>query len=287
MRVLVLGATGMLGHMAFKVLSESGIHEVWGSLRDEKMRRFFPAQAQSVLLSGVDVLDNDSLVESIVRAKPGIVINCIGLVKQLPNAGDPLAALALNAMLPHRIARLCDLANARLVHISTDCVFSGRRGMYRESEPSDAEDLYGRTKFLGEVSDSVNAVTLRTSMIGHELATSHSLLEWFLSQREPVKGYVNARFSGLPTAELAKVLRDRVLPNPGLHGVYHVAAAPISKFDLLALIASEYGKEVDISAQDHPVMDRSLDAERFRVATGYVAPGWPEMVASMRQTQYS
>jgi dTDP-4-dehydrorhamnose reductase len=213
--------------------------------------------------------------------RPEVVVNAVGLVKQLAAADDPLAALPVNAMLPHRLARLCALAGARLVHVSTDCVFAGSRGGNRESDTPDATDLYGLSKLLGEVVDAPHAITLRTSIIGHELGSAHGLVGWFLAQTGRVKGYRRAVFSGLPTVELARVIRDHVLPRPELHGLYHVSAAPIDKDTLLRLVAARYGHAIEIDADDRVVIDRSLDSSRFRAATGYAPPDWPELVARM------
>ena len=232
-------------------------------------------------MTGVDVLDQDALVEVLAKLRPGVVINCVGLIKQLADAKDPLTALPINAMLPHRLVRLCMLAGARLIHVSTDCVFSGRKGAYLESDPSDAEDLYGKSKYIGELHDQPNAITLRTSIIGHELGSSYALVDWFLSQKAGVKGYSRAIFSGLPTVELARVMKDFVVPLPQLNGLYHVAAEPIAKLDLLQLVASQYGKEIEIRPDDALVINRSLDGTRFREATGYVAPAWPELIRLM------
>ena len=221
-----------------------------------------------------------SLVQAFIRSRPDLVINCVGLVKQLADAENPLQAIPINALLPHRLARLCELTRARLVHMSTDCVFAGDKGDYRETDPSDATDLYGRSKFLGEV-DYPHAITLRTSIIGHELQSAHGLVNWFLSQQERCNGYTRAIFSGLPTVALAQVVRDVVIPRTDLSGVYHVAAQPISKYDLLTLIADVYGNKIEIVPSDMLVIDRSLNAERFRDATGYVVPGWPELIKLM------
>jgi dTDP-4-dehydrorhamnose reductase len=223
----------------------------------------------------------DSLVSLFSKIRPDIVINCIGLVKQLSEANDPVAAIPMNSLFPHRLARLCGLANTRLVHISTDCVFSGARGMYTEADISDAKDLYGRSKFLGEV-DYPHAITLRTSIIGHEMGGTRSLIGWFLAQTNCVKGYKRAIFSGLPTVELARVIRDHVIPHPELHGLYHVSTEPISKFELLTLVGQTYAKTIDINADDQLVIDRSLDSNRFRHATGYAPKPWPELISSMR-----
>lgn len=281
MKILILGASGMLGNAMMRVMAETGEHDVRGTARAGAVKRHFSAQLSEHILAGVDVENADALARVFAEVRPEVVVNCIGLVKQLADADDPLMALPINAMLPHRLARLCDLIGARLVHVSTDCVFNGTKGGYRESDPSDAEDLYGKSKFLGEVAYP-HTITLRTSIIGHELGSAHGLVGWFLEQEGCVKGYRRAIFSGLPTVELSRIVRDIVLPRPALSGLYHVAATPIAKFDLLRLIASAYGKMITIEPDDRVKIDRSLNADRFRKATGYVAPAWPDLVARMR-----
>lgn len=280
MRILVLGVSGMLGNAMFRTLSEGAVVEVFGTARSSSVLRQFAPDAASKVITGVDVENQDSLARVFSKVKPQVVVNCIGLIKQLADANDPLQALPINAMLPHRLARLCELGSARLIHVSTDCVFSGTKGNYRESDPTDATDLYGRSKHLGEVTYP-HTITLRTSIIGHELCSAHALLGWFLAQEGRVKGYTKAVFSGLPTVELARVVRDVVLPMPEISGLYHVASAPISKYDLLRLVADVYGKNIEIIPDDDLVIDRSLNAERFREATGYVTPPWDELIKRM------
>jgi dTDP-4-dehydrorhamnose reductase len=284
MKVLVLGVSGMLGNAMFRKLSESQSLEVYGTARSASAKRFFPGELTERILCGIDIENQDALARVLGDIKPQAVINCVGLVKQLGDANDPLVALPVNAILPHRLARLCGLVNARLIHVSTDCVFSGARGNYRETDVPDAKDLYGRSKLLGEV-DYPHAVTLRTSIIGHELSSAHSLVGWFLAQNGRVKGFARAIFSGLPTVELAELVRDVALPRDDLHGVYHVASAPISKLDLLRLVAKTYGKQIVIEEDQDFVIDRSLNAERFQDATGYTAPPWPTLVKKMFEFQ--
>lgn len=283
MRILVLGVTGMLGNAVFRIFTGDAAHETWGTLRSGAALRHFPEGAHARLLTGVDVLDLDALTAVLARVKPEVVINCVGLIKQLADANDPLSALPINAMLPHRLARLCALAGARLIHVSTDCVFSGRKGLYEESDPSDAEDLYGKSKYIGELHDQPHAITLRTSIIGHELGSNYALVDWFLSQQGQVRGFTKAIFSGLPTVELARVMKDFVIPHPELNGLYHVAAEPIDKFRLLGLVAAQYGKQIEIRPDDALVIDRSLNGSRFAEATGYRAPDWPELVRRMHE----
>lgn len=283
--VLVLGASGMLGNAVLSVFAASPGFEAVGSVRSPAAARLLPAALRERVIAGVDVENMDSLTRLFETVRPQVVINCVGLVKQLAAAEDPLLALPINSLLPHRLARLCGVAGARLVHVSTDCVFSGAKGNYTESDPSDAKDLYGRSKYLGEV-DYPHAVTLRTSIIGHELGGSaHGLVGWFLAQDQRVKGYRRAVFSGLPTVVLARVIRDHVLTRHDLRGVYHVAAAPINKFDLLTLVAEIYGKNIQIDPDDAVQIDRSLDASRFRERTGFVADGWTDLVRQMHDFQ--
>lgn len=265
-----------------RVMAETGQHDVWGTVRSADVTRYFESTLAERIVTGVDVEHFDLLATLFADIRPDVVINCIGLVKQLTESEDPLQALPINALLPHRLARLCALVGARFVHISTDCVFNGSKGNYSESDPSDAEDLYGRSKYLGEVAYP-HAITLRTSIIGHELTRAQGLIGWFLAQQERVKGYRRAIFSGLPTVELSRIVRDIVLPNHDLSGIYHVAAAPIAKYDLLKLVAEVYGKDVVIEPDDRLVIDRSLNAGLFQAATGYVAPPWQELVARMHE----
>ena len=281
MRVLVLGASGMLGNAVVKVFATSGEHEVWATIRSHASRRFFAESPHLKLITSLNVLDEDALLSTFADIRPEVVINCVGVIKQLGNANDPLVVLPINAMLPHRLARLCRLMDARLIHVSTDCVFSGRKGNYVESDLSDAEDLYGKSKFIGELHDDQHAITLRTSIIGHELNSHHALVDWFLNQQGKVRGYTRAIFSGLPTFELARVMLDYVLPHPELYGLYHVSAAPIAKYDLLGLIAKEYAKEIEIEAYHDFEIDRSLDSGRFSAATGYCATDWSELIAML------
>lgn len=285
MKILVLGVTGMLGSSVFKLLSTDSKYDVVGTARGSKVAEKLAQSVHSEIITGIDVLNHDDLISLFERVRPSVVINCIGLVKQLSSSSDPAIALPINSILPHRLAKLCSLAGAKLVHISTDCVFSGRKGSYVEEDISDAEDLYGKSKFIGEIGGDRNVVTLRTSIIGHELASSRSLVDWFLSQEVSVKGFAKAVFSGLPTVELARVIRDYVIPDRNLFGLFHVAAQPISKLDLLVLIAGRYRKSIDIIPADDFVIDRSLNAAKFKRATGYDAPEWPDLIELMHSSR--
>ncbi|MGO7134376.1 dTDP-4-dehydrorhamnose reductase family protein [Rhizobium leguminosarum] len=283
-RVLVLGASGTIGHMMLKVLSEGEGLDVWGTVRAPSLARHFAPAIASKIRAGIDAENLDVISRVVAELKPDVVINCIGLVKQLAFANDPLLVLPVNAMLPHRLAHICALSGARLIHFSTDCVFNGARGNYTETDPLDATDLYGQSKFIGEVAYP-HTLTLRTSFIGHELETSHELIEWFLKQEGAIKGFTGAIYTGLPTVVLSRIVRDVVLPRPELFGIYHVASSPISKYDLLKLVAKVYGKAIEIAPDDSVRIDRSLDGTKFRESTGYVAPAWPELIEAMHDNR--
>lgn len=281
MKILILGASGMLGSAVFKALSRQARLDVYGTLRSNRALDFFSAKFTSKLICGIDVLDLDALATLLDKQRPNVIINCVGLIKQHATSKDPLVALPINSLFPHRLAKLSSLAGARLIHVSTDCVFSGKNGMYVESQPSDAEDLYGKSKYIGELHDFNNAITIRTSIIGHELGSSHSLVDWFLGQEGSVKGFKRAIFSGFPTVEIAHIINDYILPKPNLSGLYHVSADAIDKYSLLSLVAKVYGKDIEIIPDESVCIDRSLDSTTFRHATGYSPPSWDTLVKKM------
>lgn len=278
MRILILGASGMLGHMLFAELLRRGL-DVWGSARTPFACR---EEWCERLRFGLDARDEASAADVIAEVAPHVVINAVGLVRQLPEGRQPLPCLMVNAVFPWRLQALCAEKGIRLIHYSTDCVFDGLKGSpYVEDDPSTAGDIYGRSKFLGEVV-AENALTVRTSIIGPELRGKHSLLEWFLAQEGPVKGYTGSLYTGLPTSEQARVLAEYILPDMSLKGLYHVSAAPITKYDLLRLINTAYCKDSDITPFANPLEDKRLSGEKFREATGYTPPAWPELVEAMR-----
>ena len=279
-KILVLGASGMLGNAVFRYFATKTAHDVVGIVRAAGSAQRLPVELRGRIAAGGDVEDVDALVRVFDCHRPTVVVNCVGLVKQLEDSKNPLAAIPINAVLPHRLAQLCSLSGARLIHLSTDCVFAGDKGMYTEGDLPDARDVYGRTKLLGEV-DYPHALTLRTSIIGHELSGAHSLICWFLAQQGATRGFSRAVFSGFPTVEIARIIDEYVLPRPDLHGLYHLSAAPIDKFALLKLVAEIYGKDIRIDEDPTLVIDRSLDSTRFREATGFTPDDWPTLIRRM------
>ncbi|HAX81204.1 MAG TPA: NAD(P)-dependent oxidoreductase [Actinobacteria bacterium] len=279
-RILVLGSGGMLGHKVLQRLSTE--HTVVGTLRGApgaKPYGAIPLFRDGAIVGGVDAADVSTVSGAIEASRPDVVVNCIGVIKQKDR--DPEANIAINALFPHRLVAHCSEHGIRVIHFSTDCVFNGRRGSYAEDDISDAEDLYGRTKYLGEVADSEHVLTLRTSLVGRELTEFHSLLEWFLSQRGRVKGFRRAFFSGVTTNWMADLVARLITEHPGVHGRYQVAGPRISKFDLLGVFAKAFGHKVEIVPEDEFLLDRSLIGDRFTADTGLKAPSWEDMVAVM------
>ena len=270
----------MLGHKLAQIYKDR--FETWVTVRSSganlsQLGIFDPRR----LLAAVDASQFDSIIKAVEHVHPEVVINCIGIIKQSPAIQDTLAAIEVNSILPQKLAILCQGAKARLIHISTDCVFSGRKGNYTEDDVSDAEDSYGRTKFLGEVTKS-GCLTLRTSIIGRELNTSFGLVEWFLGQRgRRVKGFTKAIYTGFTTAELATIIESLIANHPKLEGIYNVSSNPVTKYDLLRIMNDSFRTNITIEPEDNVAIDRSLDSSRFRNETGFKPKEWQEMIYDM------
>ncbi|WP_253645227.1 SDR family oxidoreductase [Vibrio sp. Y42_MX_L11] len=280
MKILILGATGMLGYSLFSNLNEHANLSVFGTVRSLAGKEHFFKDTQQQLITAVDAYDISSLQHAIETVTPDVVINCVGLIKQHGISKQHIDAVKINALLPHEVANICDQFNAKLIHFSTDCVFTGEVGLYTEDSLPDARDLYGKSKCLGEVSYGKH-LTLRTSIIGHELTSTVSLVDWFLSQVESTKGFSKAVFSGLPTCYIAKLLVKYILPNPEVAGLLHLSVDPIDKYTLLQLIAKQYQKQITITESQELVIDRSLNSDKFRQLTQFNPSPWNELVEYM------
>lgn len=280
MRLLVLGGTGMLGHKLWQ--QASGPLDAWATIRGEELSG--PAAAvldPDRVITGVSAEDPASVARALERSGADAVVNCIGIVKQSSAASDPVPSIKVNSLFPHQAAAICRERGARFVHVSTDCVFSGSRGSYTEDDVADAGDLYGRSKLLGEATGP-GSLTVRTSIVGRELASEFGLVEWFLGEAGgSVRGFSKAIFSGFTTQALAAVLTSILTEHPELEGLWHVSAEPIDKDRLLRMVRDAYGVEVEIEADDSVAIDRSLDSSRFRGATGWQPPGWEQMIEEM------
>jgi dTDP-4-dehydrorhamnose reductase len=283
MEVLVLGGTGMLGHKMFQRLRKrfpQTFTTIRGSLNDPVLCNIELFHSGNVF-DRFDATDIPALTKFLSEHRPKVIVNCIGVIKQRSESKDALASILGNAMLPHKLVEICSAWGGRIVHFSTDCVFSGRRGHYKEEDMSDAEDFYGRTKFLGELAAG-NALTLRTSMIGRELFNFRSLLEWFLSQdHTSVRGFKHAMYSGTTTNELTKIVGDLIERRPELTGLYQITGPAISKFLLLSLVSDAYGLDIEIVPDETFFCDRSMSGDKFQLATGYSSPGWPELIEDL------
>jgi len=280
MRILILGGNGMLGHAALQAFNKK--FEVYVTIRGNFSDvEGFGIFDQKRTICGIRVEDFSFFERIISLVKPDVVFNCIGIIKQVKEASDAIKSIEINSLFPHKLASLCGINNCRLIHLSTDCVFSGIKGSYTEDDIPDPLDLYGRTKLLGEI-DNGNVLTIRTSIIGRELGVKYGLLEWFLSQADKsVKGYTNAIFSGFTTSVFCAMLIDIIAKHVNLKGIYHISSYPISKFDLLSMIKKDLKLKIEIIPDNKFVCDRSLDSTRFRIETGYCPPPWDDMIKMM------
>jgi len=283
MKVLVLGGEGMLGHKMFQTLLAlypDTACTVRGSL-DGPFYQRIDLFREGTVLEKIDAMDLSSLGRTLRGIRPGFIVNCVGVIKQRDEAKAAIPTITLNALLPHQLAEYAQEWGGRVIHFSTDCVFNGKRGCYTEDDSSDAEDLYGRSKYLGEVAAD-NALTLRTSVIGRELSQFRSLLEWFLVQNgKTIRGFRRVIYSGVTTNYLARRVGDLIAGHPSLSGLYQVTSAPICKYDLLCLLRDAFKLDVEIVPDENEVSDRSMAGDAFLRDTGYQSPDWPGLIAEL------
>tara|TARA_R110002095_G_scaffold216264_1_gene212741 strand:- start:696 stop:1580 length:885 start_codon:yes stop_codon:yes gene_type:complete len=280
-RILIVGATGMLGHkMALKLTQKK--YDVFATVRQSAPAFFIKNNLGSLkIIEGVDAYNPETVKEAIAQSQPDFVLNCVGIVKQLDEAKSPIPSITINALFPHQLAKMCGDAQARLIHFSTDCVFSGVKGPYKQTDPSDVNDLYGMSKFMGEVAGD-KALTIRSSIIGREFAKPTGLLEWFLSQKgKEISGYKNALYTGLTTNAMVDLVDFIIQKHPKIHGIYQVSSEEISKFDLLQIVNEVYKIGVVIRADESFYCDRRLTMEEFRGKTNWIPQSWNKMIKTM------
>ena len=284
-RIVVLGGAGMLGHKMFQTLRQSypgTLCTVRGDMQSFPFSQVDLLQGNDVI-GGVDAADFSRLNAILSALRPEFVVNCVGVIKQRSAASDSIPSIAINSLLPHKLSEIAARWGGRVIHFSTDCVFSGSRGQYLESDPSDAEYLYGKSKFLGEVANA-NALTLRTSIIGRELTEHRSLLDWFLSRNHgSVGGYTKVIYSGVTTNHLAELVGSLISRHPGLNGLYQVASDPISKYDLLDLVRDSYHLDITLQPSEREISDRSMKCDKLRAAIGYQCPSWPALIRQLAE----
>lgn len=280
MNVLILGISGMLGSSLYRYLSSCKDLNIYGTSRDLTV---FCAKFGDLknIIQFYDYSKTDKIESLVKQTRPDIIINCIGVIKQTKNSNDPIHILPINSLLPHHLYNICNKMGIRLIHFSTDCVFKGNKGDYKESDERDANDLYGLSKKIGEI-NKLNALTIRTSIIGHEIRNKLGLLEWFLKQKGNVKGFKNVYFSGLPTIEIGEILNNYILKNTNLHGILHISGPKISKFDLLTIISTVYKKHILITPDFELNLDRSLDSSKFEKITSYKKVDWEKLIIKMK-----
>jgi len=284
MKLLILGSNGLLGNTLTKYFFEKNNYETFGFLRDSSKLKFFKSEHNSSLIIIQDILNINDLRRKIKELMPDVIINCIGQTNKIKgqNLNNIENYINLNSLFPFRLKEICSEIKSRLIHFSSDCVFSGTNGFYSEKDNPDPTDIYGKSKLLGEL-DNENIITIRKSVIGHELDSKKGLLEWFLNQEVSVEGYKEAIFSGLTVLELARIIDMYILPDKKIKGIIHLSGDPISKYDLLKIIANQYNKIIKINPNVEIKIDRSLNSEYFKNLTGYKSDPWPLLVKSMNE----
>jgi dTDP-4-dehydrorhamnose reductase len=266
-KIIILGATGLIGHQVYYWLKANKNFLVFSFAHQRKISN------DTVLL---DARDEHLLEKSIVEINPDVIVNCMGVLISEANR-DPENAIFLNAYVPQRLKNVANALDAKLVHISTDCVFSGKKGSYTEYDIRDADDIYGRVKALGEVVKPPH-VTLRTSVVGPEIKDGEELFHWFMSQEGNIKGFTKSFWSGVTTLELAKVV-GWVIEN-NIQGLHHITnGVPINKYDLLMLFKKYTHKEVVIESVDGKVTNKSLLDTHKEI--DYVVPNYEYMISEM------
>ncbi|MDA7512693.1 SDR family oxidoreductase [Verrucomicrobia bacterium] len=281
MKVLILGASGMLGHIIFKKFSKK--YKTIGTIRKtlDTSNITYDFNTDSIV-ENCDVTNLQATKNLIHQIKPNLIINCVGVVKQIKESSNPLISIAINSLWPHQLAHICKQIGAKCIHFSTDCVFSGKKGNYSEEHVSDAYDLYGRSKYLGELNYK-HCITFRTSIIGKELCSKNGLLEWFLSQKnKTIKGFKNAIFSGFTTNEVANILFHIIDNHYDLCGIYHLSSTPISKHDLLHLVKDKFGWVGNIEPEHQVSCNRSLDSAKLKSLINYNFPTWENMINDLK-----
>lgn len=279
MKILVLGASGLIGHKLFQTMKDAG-HDVYGVLHGEKTS--FPEvdflQKDSVIES-VDVLDFDKLHGILYAIQPNVVLNCVGITKRKEEVNDPFQAISVNALFPHKLANLAKDMNFRVIHFSTDCVFNGELGNYNEESNTTGEDAYGKTKALGEIRYP-HTLTIRSSFIGRELAGKTELLEWLISENgNTIKGFTQAWYSGVSTIFMAKTVLDIIENYPDISDLYQLAIPePISKYDLLCLARDAFQLDIEIIPDGNFEIKPTLDGSKLTNAMDLTIPSWQEMM---------
>jgi dTDP-4-dehydrorhamnose reductase len=283
-KILIIGASGMIGSALVSFFSKVGEFSVFGSIRSLDIPNFFNKFNNVKIFNSINLDKKNSLLSVINLISPDIVINCVGVVKQSEEIKNYYNTIFLNSLFPHYLYELSSKHSFRLIHISSDCVFSGNKGNYSETDVTDPNDLYGLTKLLGEIK-SGNAITIRASLIGHEIYRKQGIVEWFLSQDGNVQGYNKAIFSGVTSIEFARIIYENIIPNHNLKGLYHISSFPISKYDLLLLIKNIYNKtSINIIGSNKIIINRSLNSSNFQNHTGYLVKEWPQMIKEMKET---
>ncbi|MGZ3748340.1 MAG: dTDP-4-dehydrorhamnose reductase family protein [Pseudobdellovibrionaceae bacterium] len=283
--IVVLGCSGMLGHKLMQTISETTDYHVYGTVRTTDSSRInkLPRNKNTTIVGNIDADNLNNLQKLLIETRPVAVVNCIGIVKQLPEGSQPIPSIKINSLLPHQLAEMSQKVGSRFFHFSTDCVYSGTKGFYNESDATDPQDLYGKSKAICEVGGP-GCFTIRSSIIGPELDSHLGLFEWFCRQKgKRVKGYRNALYTGFTTAAMSRILIMLIEKFPEMSGVWNVASNPISKYEILCKINKVLNLGITIDEDQSYAMNRTLDGSKFQKATDFIPPSWDEMISQLAQ----
>lgn len=288
MKILILGAGGMIGHKMFLSLQRKNF-KVYGTLK-KTIQPYdrFQIFTQENCIQNIDVTDRNSVEKILMQIRPDAILNCVGITLRKAEISDEIYCQNVNAEFPHFLNAWVIKNNSYLIHFSTDCVFSGKDGPYVEESSKSASDIYGRTKAAGEVIDSSNCLTLRGSMIGRELVGKTELLEWALSKKEQtIKGFSKAMYSGVTTGVMANLVADLLVQKEKLSGLYQVSSQPISKYDLLKQINYAFELNMRIVEDATYASQKILISDKLKRKIGFVCPGWFEMVDELTKDLFN
>jgi len=283
LKILILGAGGMLGHKLYQTLSKTYDDVIPVFRKNKEHYHKFNLYKPEKMIGNTDVTDQSKLLAVLNSVKPDIICNCIGKTTRKINSEDSQSVIYLNSFLPHFISKWSSENNSYFIHFSTDCVFSGKNGPYKPNDFRDSRDLYGLSKILGET-NSKYGLTIRTSIVGREIENQTEFFEWiFSSKNKSVSGYKNVFYSGVTTNYLSEVVAQLITKDSKSHGLLQVASPPISKLNLIKKVNSLFGLGMKINTDASKVSNKILSPVKFTITSGIKTQTWDEMLNTLKK----
>ena len=284
MKIIVLGASGLIGSYMFRELSKT--FETFGTIRKSKIKYKDIALFKSnKIIDNIDILNLDNLNKLLESLKPNIIVNCIGVTKR-KISDNLLDVIKINSIFPHELVKWGLINSARIIHFSTDCVFNGLTGNYNEKSNTNAFDIYGKTKALGEIQYD-NCLTIRSSFIGRELFDKTELLEWVISNNgKKIKGFKKTMYSGVSALFLSKFIKNIINDHIKLNGLFQLSTdIPISKYDLICLIRDCFDLNIEIIPENNKYHCPTLDNSKLKNKMNFEIPSWKEMLVELKNNK--